>query len=242
MSRSKKDVEEWYLSKFVSNKSLRLRVASILPMDPPDFKISRHIGKKRKEIGVEITRVINPNLKAEESAQEKIVRIAWEKFKAQYPDKLVVYVNFSRVKFSFTQKALNELAGTLFELVRDVVETNRGFEFRVETKSIRLNPVFEGVTIRNDDDYGFENWQPFGAFKVPYIDESWFGDIISKKEKLIPTYPEPFDEKWLVLVANFGRQSSHSQFSNLRDNFKDSPFDKIFVYKYREDQVIKIKY
>ena len=107
------------------------------------------------------------------------------------------------------------------ELVKSVVEKNQGFEFRVETKGIALNPVFESVTVRNDDDYGFENGQPFGAFKVPYVEESWFADIIKKKEEKIDAYPRTFDERWLVLVANFGGQSSHFQFSNLKKEFEE---------------------
>jgi hypothetical protein len=242
MDKTKKDVEERMLSSFVSNKSLRMRIAGITPMDPPDFKISRYVNKQFKEIGVEITRVINPNLKEGESAQERIVNLAHERFKKELSDKLVVYVNFSRTPFSYRSESLNEISNFLFELVKDVAEKNRGYKFRAETKRIVLHPVFESITIKNDEGYGFENWQPFGAFRVPYIDETWFAEIIRKKELKISGYPESFDEKWLVLISNFGHESSHFEFTNLKKDFRDSPFNRIFIYKYREDEVIKVKY
>ena len=77
---------------------------------------------------------------------------------------------------------------------------------------------------------------------MPYIDENWFADIIRKKELKISGYPEAFQEKWLVLVSNFGHESSHFQFTNIKKEFKKSPFDKIFIFKLRENEIIKVKY
>lgn len=79
------------------------------------------------------------------------------------------------------------------------------YEFRVEASGDSIHRMFRSVTVSNEN--GYENWQPFGSFKVPHIDTSWFTEIIRKKESKIPSYQESFDEKWLVLTANFGKRS-----------------------------------
>lgn len=241
MKEDKKKSEERMLINFVSNKSLRLKISAISPMDPPDFKMRQYIGKRFVSVGVELTRVLNPDLKKFEAVQESIVRLAWEKFKRIYQDKLEVYVYYSRMPLPLKAAKVKSISDRLAKFVTDALERNAGAWFRIETKAVPGIPEIERILIYYDNDQDFENWQPHGAFVVPHIDEIWFSDIIRKKELKIPSYPEAFNKKWLVLVANFGHQSSHYQFSTLKKEFKQSPFDRIFVYKYREDEVIKVK-
>lgn len=210
-------------------------------MDPPDFAMDRYINSKFKTIGVEITRVLDPRLKQKEEAENKIVEIARNSFRSSFDDRLTVYVDFSRVPFSLNLNSLHQLAGVLKELVAGVVERNRGYHFRVETKKVSMPPQFAKVTITNEEGR-FENWQTFGAWRVPHIDEELFINIVRRKEGIMKTYPEKFDEHWLILACNFGSESSHFEFTNLKKLSVSSSFDRIFVYKYRDDEVIKIKY
>jgi len=241
-AQSKKKIEERILGNFLSHPSLRLRVSGITPMDPPDFVIKRYVQKKFKRISVELTSVMNPNLKQMESAQKKIVDIAWGNFRKKYNTELVVLVYFSRVPFSMTNNSIKQLGSDLADIVSDIFERNKDCEFRIHTKRPLSRLEFESINVSNDDSYGIEYWQPHGTFRVPLVDENWFAEIIRKKELKISGYPEEFEEKWLVLLANFGHQSSHFQFTNIKKEFKNSPFDRIFIYKQRENEIIKVKY
>jgi len=243
MDKKKKDFEKRLLTRFISNSSLRMRISGLhaLENEPPDFKIKRFVNGQFKEIGLEITRIINPSLKEIESAQEKTVELARRKFRSELKENLVVYVDFSENPFPFKEKDLQKIAEDLFNLVKTVAENNRGFKFNITTDEIKLNPIFRGITIKNDEDYGFENWQPFGAFRVPYIDETWFSSVIERKESKISNYSQAFDEKWLLMIANFGHESSAFQFSNLRAEFQKSKFDRIFIYNWMQDEIIRIK-
>lgn len=122
----KKTVEEFILRRFVSNKDLGLIVSSLEPLDPPDFRMKRYINGGFKNIGVALTSVINPNLKQIESAQEKVVQMAREGFNSVSPDKLVVYVYFSRNTFSFDRASLKSLASYLQDFVTKVALANKG--------------------------------------------------------------------------------------------------------------------
>jgi len=238
---AKKSTEKRTLIRFISNKSLRMKLYGIEPMDPPDFKLKRYQREQSKSIGVELTRVINPSLKMHEAAQDTVVEIARTLFRKEYNLQLEVFVEFSTSEFALDPKSIKKLATKLYELVDSVVKNNTGWRFRVESEEINNIQEFHRITIINDTDQNFENWQPFGAFVVPVIDLEWIGNIIKRKEVKIKTYPEAFDEKWLVLATNFGHQSSHFDFGKLKIEFRDSPFDKIYLYKDREDEIIKLK-
>lgn len=240
MDHAKKTAEERILKRFVSNKELGLIISTIQPLEPPDFKMKRYVNDEFKNIGVELTRVINPNLMQYESGQDKIVKMAHETFKSVLSDKLTVYVDFSKAPFSLDPISLRSLSESLAKIVTDVALKNKGFLFRVETDQIALPVEFDKLTIeKNDDD--FENWQRFASFSVPYVNENWFAEIIKKKEARIPSYSETFDENWLILAANFGNASSHFQFTNLKLSLQNSPFERVFIYLFRDDKVIVLK-
>lgn len=238
-AKAKKEEEEYFLGKFVSNKAIGKIISSIRGRETPDFEMNEFIDDRFKSIGVEITRVFNPSLKSSEDGQNKIVKRAKLKFAEVCAERLVVYVDFTSNPFSLKNGSLNVLALELFKIVYDVAKRNEGCEYRVKIESSTLkHKVFNSITIRNDL---WENWQPHGAFIVPYIDEEWFARIISKKEEKIALYDLTFEEKWLVLMANFGHESSAFQFPQLKDDFKHSKFDHIYIYKYFEDSVIQVK-
>ncbi len=164
MDKQKKDTEKRTLIRFVSNKSLRLRIAGITAMDPPDFKMSRYVNKIFKEIGVEITRVLNPQLKKFESAQHRIVELALLEFKKTHSDNLVVYVDFSNAPFSLEPDSLQNLSISLSKMVKGIVENNRGYLFRVDTNHALRDSIFENITVSNEE-FDFENWQPVGVLQ-----------------------------------------------------------------------------
>lgn len=240
MDKAKKEREEFYLSKFVSNPALGMIISAIKPMDPPDFQISRFIDNQFQEIGVELTTVTNPNLKAIEATQDKIVRDAYQLYKNEFKDILRVFVHFRNTTLPGDPKLLNSLSQELFEMIREISIKNMGYEFHLRSNDLFFaHPFFEKIIVSNELD--FEDWRPFGVFMVPYIDEIWFAEKISRKEEILKTYRDQFEENWLVLLANFGHRSTAFQFPNLKGDFNSSPFDKIFIYNYMPDTIKVIK-
>lgn len=241
--KSKKEIEERFLTKFLSNADLNLIVAAITVAnpEPPDFKFDQYLDGIFKNVGIEITRVINPELKKEEAAQDQIIRLAREKFAAISTQKLTVYASFNQhAQKVFNPNEIKKISDDLFDFVRIIVQKNEPFQFKVVANKELPHTMFSEVTVSNFN--GFENWQRFGAFRVPHINESWFLEVVERKEKAVHKYKSRFDEAWLLMVANFGSKSSYYQFSQLQQaRFNSSPFDRIYIYKYMEDQAIRLK-
>lgn len=239
MDLKKKQAEKRLFTKFLSNQSLNHTVSSVCEMDPPDFSFDLFENNEFKEVSVELTRIFNPTLKKNEAAQEKIMMLANDKFKKTRDDGLVVYVDFTLELLPLDNKSLNLLANELFEFVNQIAERNEGLSYTVRSLDHPpFHKYFRTLTVSNEDEY--ENWQPFGAFMVPYIEENWFLEIVRAKEQKIINYPKKFDKKWIVLLSNFGHQSSSYQFS-IANTFENSPFDKIYIYQYFNDVIIKLK-
>jgi hypothetical protein len=240
MDVAKKASERRILTRFLSNQSLKVKAAGVRDMDPPDFSFDLFENNKFKEVSVELTRVFNPSLKQKEAAQDRIVDTAWNLFKSQRDEHLVVYVVFTRETIPFDNLSMGGIASELFKFVHQIAERNQGCEFRVETKNTRpFNKWIDTITVSNDQ--GFDNWQSFGAFRVPHVEESWFVNLVANKEAKIKNYPKQFDRKWIILVSNFGHESSAFQFNSLKLSFESSLFDKIFLYQYFSDEVIVFK-
>ncbi|GAB1445703.1 hypothetical protein MASR2M41_14210 [Flammeovirgaceae bacterium] len=241
MNKAKKEREEYILSRFVSNPALGMMISGIVPMDPPDFKIRRYNNDRFQDIGVELTTVTNPDLKAKEAAQDRIVPDAYLLFKSEFEEVLRVFVNFKiNVAVPRDPPSLNALSQELFEMVKTIHLNNSGYNFYLTSKDLKFkHKIFDGITISNELNY--EDWRPFGAFKVPYIDEAWFAEKIRRKEEILQTYSNKFEENWLVMIANFGHQSTAFQFSNLLESFDQSPFDRIFIYNYFPNKIKIVK-
>lgn len=240
MDHAKKEREKAILSRFISNPALGMIISGIEPMDPPDFKIHRYTGDGFQDIGIELTTVTNPDLKAIEATQDKIVKDAYKLFKTEFEDVLRVFVDFKNVTLARDPISLDKLSQELFELVKRIIISNDGYEFHLVSKDLKFNhQAFERIVVSNELE--FEDWRPFGAFKVPYVDQTWFAEKIRRKEEILKTYSDQFEENWLILLANFGYKSTAYQFPDLQKEFKSSAFDRIFIFNYMPDTVVVLK-
>lgn len=224
------------LRRFISHESHGLRIKTIDHNETPDF-ILRELNM---DISIELTRLILPDLMQEEKFQEKLVDLAWKKFKEKYPDKLQVLVNFSNQVIKCTANELGSYADKLLEIVEPIFLCNRKFEFRVSSvgRGRPINKFIDSIAISNDLD--LDNWQPFGAFLVKPVKTEWIQEIIKAKEERISSYPSGFDENGLLLLANFGHESSTHEFDYMLLNDFQSSFDRIYLYKYMDNTYTRL--
>lgn len=222
--------------KFIAQQLLGEIVYSVEPSEAPDFILET----SKSLVSIELTRVINPKLKQRESAQNRIVDNAMKKFKEIRNDILKVYVDYSYQPLKYHNSFLDKLSNDLCNFVLRVCENNEGFGFRISTRDwLQAHEFFQSISITNDTE--FENWQPFGAYVVPHIDETWFKSRIDEKERNLLRYSDNFDQNWLVLNCDFGHESSAFNFNQLKEDYRKSCFDKIYIYQYFRDTVISLK-
>src|SRR4051812_241884 len=90
--KEKKQTERRILEKFVSNEQAKFRIGSITDGETPDFTIKTF---ERKKISIELTGLINKELKEKEEFRTAIVNRAWTLFKQKHQGNLNVHVVFS---------------------------------------------------------------------------------------------------------------------------------------------------
>ncbi len=233
---SKKELEMFLLRDFISNETLGLRVKGIDESETPDF-IVRELNKN---ISVELTRLIHPALMEKEAFQDKLVEMAQTLFKEKYAVDLYVLISFTNVPIKSKGKEIEKYAKELFKIIEEIYLPNKNFEFDIDTGYHRdVNQYIGHISVSNKRQ--MENWQPFGAYKVDHIDIKWIQSVVTKKESRLIEYPQKFDENWLLLVANFGHKSSTHDFFHIENRKVESKFDKIYLYKYMDKEITKLK-
>jgi len=232
----KKVSERHLLTKFISSPGLDLKVTSITDSEAPDFIIET----VDKKISIELTGLINPDLRQVEAYRDKIIKQAESKFREKYNEDLYTLVTFENVDLNSGKNEEAKYADKLFTAIETLFLANKDFEFDITLKDDkRINEFISRLHINNR--LGFNNWQHFGAYLVDFVKMEWLTERIIEKEKNLKKYKDNFDENWLLLSSNFGTKSSASRFDFL--DFKEikTDFDKIFVYKYMPNETITIK-
>jgi hypothetical protein len=239
---SKKELEEHYFNRFINHPDVKLEIIKFtqLDNDPPDFEFETFNGNK---ISVEMTNIMNPKLKALEEAQRKVVSKAQAKFKKKrVKDFLRVLVGFRPLTedVKLTPAFIEKNADDLFKIVLDVCLRNEHCTYRVKINEWPyFHDFFREVTVSNE--LNWDIWQPFGSFIVPHIDQNTFSQSILSKEKKLHSYIGNYQENWLLLTTNFGHKSTAYRYDMLEKNFGDSDFDKIFILKDGQYELITIK-
>ncbi len=235
--RKKKDTERIITTRFVSNIELGLPIIDVIDNETPDFIIET-INQK---ISVELTNVVNPELKKREEIQNLIVSDAEKIFLDKYSVNLRVLINFNNIPIVIRKSETKILSTEIFEFIEKIYNNNKNYEFRISTRRKKINVTGYIDSISIDSDLSFSNWQPFGAFLVEKVDKALVINCIEKKEVLLKKYHEKFDENWLVLTANFGNESSTFGFDTDEYLNVKSEFNRIYIYLIREDKIIRIK-
>jgi hypothetical protein len=232
----KKELELSLLKDFISNKDLNLKVKAIIEGETPDFVIE----ELTKNISVELTRLIHADTIQKEAFQEKLVATAQSLFKEKYDEELYVLVTFSDIPIKCSTGEIKTYAEEFFKIVEEMYLPNRNHEFHVSSRcNQHINSYIDRISISNNRD--LENWQPFGAFKVNYIDINWIKEVIRGKEKNLYKYRHNLKENWLLLIANFGHESSAHRFDHLKRQQIETEFDKVYLYLYRDKEILQLK-
>jgi hypothetical protein len=234
---AKKDVEYNILRRFISHETHGLRIKDIEPSETPDFILH----ELHKTISVELTELRHQKLKQKESFQEKIVEAAWSKFRKKYNANIQVLVNFSDVPIKASANEVQRYVDELHDLVERIWLNNRDYEFRLTNmgRSRKRDHWIDSISVNNVVD--LEYWQPFGAFKVGRADPSWIKKVIEGKEAKLANYQKSFDERWLLMVANFGDRSSTHDIFFLETGDLQTKFDRVYLYKYMDNTYKRIK-
>jgi len=233
----KKVLEHYILTKFISNIELGLRIKKIIEHETPDFIIE----EITKTFSVELTRLIHPQLMQKEAFQEKIVNIAHQRFREKYSADLYVLVNFGNIPHDANANAVNDLANELFEVVEKIWLANHSYEFRLTNmgKARKRGGLLDSISVSNNLE--FDNWQPFGAFRVDQVNSDWIRQVILQKEKNLNSYGHLYDENWLLLASNFGHKSSTHDFYFFQNEELESDFDHIFLYRLMNNTFTRLK-
>lgn len=236
MAYRKKQLEQRVIEQFISHESLKLRVSAVNASETPDFIIK----SLRENYSVELTRLVNPEIKAIEVLQERIVEGAKELFVQKYKEKMRVWVTFNDVPIKCKKGQEDIYSKEIFEFVENVYLTNKDFKFRAKSKrNSPPLPYIEEMYIGNET--GICNWQPFEGFIVTRPDFKIIDEAIRSKEKGLQKYHQDYKENWLVIAANFGKQSTALDFMFIETYKATTNFDKVFIYNFRSDEVIPIR-
>lgn len=232
----KKASERFIVEKFISNANLKLKVFSIVDNETPDFIIKT----VEKDISIELTQLINPKLKAQETLNNQIVEGAKELFTSKYKEKLGVWVTFASEGVTCSKIEIPEYSEKLFRIVENIYINNRDFKFEVSSKhSFKSNEFVKHIFV--DNKFNNPYWQVVGAYIVDYLDFNLLENIIKSKEKNLEKYGSSYKENWLLITSSFGTKSSAKRFDFINQFELKTTFDKIYIYKFFENKIIEYK-
>jgi hypothetical protein len=229
---TKKEREMIVLKDFISNSPLSFEIIEINESDPPDFIIKL----SNKTNGIELTELINENFREREMLLEKIVDDACDIFKAKYSSRLSVSVEFIKPKIRLNWNQAKNVSENLFRTIEETYLKNKEPDFDI---CLNMENCIKKIQVSNKA--SFENWHVLGAFKLSQMDMGLLNGIIAKKENHIKNYTYEFDEKWLLIISNYGFKSDTYDFNSFKSIEIKSEFDKIYLFKYIEGEIIELR-
>jgi len=230
-----KSSERRVVEEFISHPSMKLLVRKLEDSETPDFII--HL--LNSKVSLEHTRLISPKQKQKESFQKKIIKLAEDKFISLYNASLNVGVSFSYQPMNTKDMGEEYFVALIFNIIESIYLSNKERGFNITTKDfLEENKYIRTVYVHNDVTRSL--WQKTGAYLVEYADLKWIQSVINKKSTLITQYNNTFAERWLLLEASIGHQSSGFRFEHIGNNLEKSGFDRVFIYERRPKELIEI--
>lgn len=235
---NKKAQERRWLNDFIGLFEKGLNEMGIIETESPDFILYND----RKKISIEITSIVNPELKKGESLRQKIVDKAQEKDIDKYISGLHVHITFTECPIVCKGAELNKLVDQLREKVETLyhkfnikeVQGYLSFEEKYDDSII--------TTISLSPNQRESSWYTFDSFTFPSVDPLWLVQRVSEKEKILKNYSSKFNENWLLLVANLWEGSSSYDFTSIKKAIKlQTRFHQVFIYLFDERKFIRLK-
>jgi len=235
---NKKAQERQWVDTFINLYGRSLKEMIVTECETPDFTLHNF----HKKISIEVTSIVNSEIKKEESLRQKIVNKAKEKSIGKYLPGLQIDVTFIEEPIICKGTEIEKFADQLCEKVEMIYNKGnvkdesrlRSFEEQYEDgiiKSISLSP--------NQSQAG---WFTFDGFVFPTIDPLLLIERIAEKEKILKKYAVRYNENWLLLVANLWEGSSSYDFTNIKKAIKfTTKFHQVFIYLFDENRFIRLK-
>jgi hypothetical protein len=237
-SSSKKLWELRYMKKFVESAGLNEEVIEIQEgPEPPDCVLRL---KNGTNVGVEITKLINQEIKWEEAVRRKVIEDAEVLYIQSGFEEVEVLVTFMPLPISQEPKPrLTSISLEILNLVNvarlkgsetNLVEFERPF---ITSSHIdRISVLWES---------GFEGWQQFGAHKVDGIQEDDIESVLAKKDQRLEMYQSNYDQTWLLMVIPAGGKSSAFNFDGIGDLKVGARFNKVYAFREFDETFVTLK-
>ena len=219
----KKKKELTFLKQFLSYSKKNIEDI-IIDKEKPDFRVIMN----SKKIGIEITEMINEELKKQEGYWENICQLLNEKIADDIDLKTsqisINIMPYKKYKIGNKENVVNEI----YQHIKNEI---RKPNYIQKVDIIKLN---KGICYIN-----------FGVYYINELDKKCLIKRIQEKDEKIKNY-EKMDKQWLLLVIGQAWQSSSDELNN-KINYseieavKNSPFDEIFILEVFNQHVHKIK-
>lgn len=226
--------------------------------DPPepDFYVVTGEGK----IGIEHTRLIRQkdqrgfDPKRHDVLAQKIIEYAENEFNLHSDVKLHVDVDFRNdyglmrgdQSVYLTNADIKQLADRIAGFVKANIpdpKTHVTFEGFDENTGKRLfSEKIERITIANTDYKNASCWSATSGGVLPRVFESSaFTSSLKKKNDKPKNYQQNYYQIWLLMVDDDREFVSSFSYDRSDENVLDSPFDRVFIFRYALDKIIELK-
>ena len=237
---TKKQIERKYIENFLTRKNLGLEIKSIEDSETPDFVLRT----MDKSISVEMTKLIDIDLKFIEEFRKSVIGTANKTFREKYDKELYCLIELLNIRLGEKrlerQHQIEKYGAKLFERVEKIyLDNHSNTDFEVTIEDINdFDDIVTRLHVKTSE--GFDHWQYFGAHRVDGINMEWLIKRIKEKEEKINNYRQSFDENWLLFISNTGTKPTAHRFDLSDFSQIKTKFEKVFVYKSMEDNVIEI--
>jgi hypothetical protein len=177
---NKKAIERRYLENFLTSKKLEQEILSIEDSETPDFIVSTC----DKKISIELTKLIDVDLKFIEEFRNSVIRTAKKTFKEKYDRELCCLIGLRNIKLGEKrierQEQIEKYGAKLFDKVDRIYldnYSNTDFDVTIECINERDDIV---TRLRVTTKMRLGHWQYFGAHRNDWINLEW----LTKKLKL----------------------------------------------------------
>jgi hypothetical protein len=243
----KKDIERFFLTKFLDETNLSSQVENISDLEEPDFVLTF----PDKIVGVELTSLYHDiKLKEERVAVDKIIENAKKYFEKTSDLCLAVFITFRKpliLKGTETSNFGIELA----ENIAQIIEThgvNDEFEISIDrwfqSDRTDLLPWIERIRIDRKKAMPFSIWQHSRGYMAGTLQQDFFQNKLTKKELKLDKYKINAKTQyiWLLFIIEGKEYSDYSYINEVTQSHWCTNFDRIYLFEVWGDQkVSKLK-
>lgn len=243
--RVNKELEKHYLDQFVKTYH-SFPEGSIVPSERPDFIVRQG----NRNIGIELCRLYKDSrddslsIQAQKSWKANLLKRACELFEKESNEKYRVFISFEE-RTAIQKNNIDEISTFISQKIIEKIKSIKPKEgspiILGEWDLQPCNNIVSMIQVYDFSKYNDYSWTQNNVFNVEVVNSDNLAKIIGEKETLREDY-QKCDEMWLLVVIDFWDlamdQSIPTGF-NLK--IRNSKFDRIFLFKTIEEEVIEVK-